>query len=211
MSYILDFSPKRIWLGLSIPGKKMMRLLGQDGRELLYVYKSEKHVAIITVAKAIHEIPTHGTEFGPRTADLKKPLEPYMLYGAILTDVHDFLKLRFRALGFTLKDLSDIGVPIESLQAGNLPETNQTFSNEEILNQALQFVIASLDDLSTNPSRNSEQIDEQLLLLRGLLVDAYRLFYPTSTQFLNSFFGAAYADQTQKSFRPRRSRRRKLR
>jgi len=210
MSYILDFAPRRIWLGLTIPGKKMMRLLGEDGRDLLYVYKNDKHVAIITVAKAIHEIPTYGAEFGPRAADLRKPLAPYNIYGAILTDIRDFLKLRFRAVGFTLKDLADLGVAIESLQAGQLPETNQTHSAEEVLSQALHFVIASLDDLSTNPSRDIEQIDEQLLLLRGLLVDAYRLFYPTTPQFLNSLFGDAYTNQTHNSYRPRRSKRRRL-
>ena len=188
MDIILDLSPKKIWLGLTIPGKKMMKLLEGSGGNLLEIYGEEADSAIAYAALAINKIPTHGAEFGPRAADLRKSIQPYMFYGAIITDIRDFLKLRFRVEGFTLSSLEDLGVDVRELQAGRLMKSSKVQDLEDSLPPILHFVIAYLDDLSSNPERNTEQIEECLITIRGLLVEAYGMLRPGSSEFLNSLF-----------------------
>lgn len=102
----LGFStrPRRVWTGLTVPGKKMTSLLemGGDrltrGRDLLSLYESAGEALLMTAA-AIELLPSRGAKYGPALRDLRAPLQPGTLYGAVLTDIRDFLKLRFRTRG----------------------------------------------------------------------------------------------------------------
>ena len=61
------------------------------------MYQSDPWVAIHFAALGLHAVPTRGDQFGPASRDFSR--YPLMLYGSILTDVRDFLKLRFRTKG----------------------------------------------------------------------------------------------------------------
>ena len=87
-----DMSPRRIWTGLTIPGKKMMVAMNvvsdraERGQAIIALYKTEPHSAFLAAALALHNLNerTSVTWFPP---------------SALLADVRDFLKLRFRANG----------------------------------------------------------------------------------------------------------------
>ena len=103
----VDFSPRRIWLGLTVPGKKMFRIdtgrvasIGSERANMLIgCYKGAPSEALSYAAICLHLLPAYGAMFGPAARDLKKPLRLGRLYGAILTDIRDFLKFRYRAVG----------------------------------------------------------------------------------------------------------------
>ncbi|MCH8994277.1 MAG: hypothetical protein IH959_04835 [Chloroflexi bacterium] len=102
MSFSLK--PRRVWTGMAVPGKKMIRLLNlaegrlDAGKNLLALYESPGEALLLT-ATAIELLPSSGLQFGPAARDLHSPLELRAWYGAILTDIRDFLKLRFRVKG----------------------------------------------------------------------------------------------------------------
>ena len=85
----LDTRPRRVWLGLTVPGKKMMRVLESRDRLLIKqslteLYRDESHVALYSAALALHLLPRHGESHKMRYRD-------------VLADIRDFLKFRFRA------------------------------------------------------------------------------------------------------------------
>lgn len=108
----VDLRPKLILSGLTIPGKKMMKVLmpegtpGKRSSELLNLYKDSADVVFMAVAGALHETPQRGT-FGPAARAVAKEITVTTVYGATLTDIRDFLKLRFRAKGLPESQLSD--------------------------------------------------------------------------------------------------------
>ena len=92
--------PRRVWTGMTVPGKKLVALVEEKrglsrGRLLLELYENSVG-ALVASAHAIESMPVRGAGFGPALRDIRSKLEPAKLYGAILTDIRDFLKLRFR-------------------------------------------------------------------------------------------------------------------
>lgn len=137
----IDDSPRRVWLGVTIPGKKMVRVLGATGldagRELNYLYEEPVSTVLLAVAHALHRLPSEGA-MGPALRDLPPTgsAGPQReLFGAVLTDIRDFLKLRFRALG--------IGKPLsaDALTSGAWPSASDPTS-------AVNFMISALDGLA---------------------------------------------------------------
>jgi len=119
-------SPRRIWLGSTVPGKKMVKTLGQEGLDaghlLLDLYKDEPHKSLRAVAYALREVSAGAGAFGPAARDLTKSITPGPgLFGALFTDIRDFLKLRFRAtgaissfLGYLLRHPEGVGPGFQS-------------------------------------------------------------------------------------------------
>ena len=91
--------PRRVWTGMTVPGKKLVALAEKGGlsrgRTLLALYENSVE-ALVASAFAIEFMRGRGVMFGPALRDIGGGLEPAKLYGAILTDIRDFLKLRFR-------------------------------------------------------------------------------------------------------------------
>ena len=105
----VDMSPRRIWFGLTIPGKKMMKIIVPEGGwrrghpvrgdRLLNLYKEEPREAFMSVVQVLNSLPDQESQFGPAFRDIGKPLPLLSMhgaYGAILTDMRDFLKFRLR-------------------------------------------------------------------------------------------------------------------
>ena len=91
MTTSMDTRPRRVWLGLTVPGKTVMQLLKShegpfQGQRLTALYKDDAYVALLSAALALHLMPKHGGPHG-------------MPYGAVLGDVREFLRFRFRAEG----------------------------------------------------------------------------------------------------------------
>jgi len=155
----IDVSPRRIFFGATIPGKKMTAILEpylasktrfERGQFLLDLYKDTLNRCLMCVALSLAILPNKGTRFGPAFRDIVKGKQwpSVSLYGAILTDIRDFLKFRFRATGLT--DIDDRAV-LESLKTGVLPVNVHTYKPDQVI----QYTISSLDLLSRETEFNS--------------------------------------------------------
>jgi hypothetical protein len=140
-------APRRIWSSSTIPGKKMVKALGEQGldagRLLLELYKGEPHESLEAVAYALCEVRSGVGAFGPSARDLTKPIMPGpRLFGALFKDIRDFLKLRFRANGAISDEHSNPSAIIETIgQATN----DDRFAEPGFL---VNYVIFALDGLS---------------------------------------------------------------
>jgi len=165
-----DMSPRRVWSGATIPGKKMMRMISSlsgasAGSELISLYEDESpHMAMFAAACALHELPEKGA-IGPALRDLAKPLLPGAVYGAILTDIRDFLKLRFRASGLSEAEVGSRQAILEGLVAGRLPEGVEPMRPHLVVN----YAISALDALSRDREGNTDFMTARRHL-RNLLV-----------------------------------------
>lgn len=155
----IDDSPRRIWLGVTIPGKKMVRAMGATGldagRELNYLYEEPIYTVLLMVAHALHGAPQQGA-VGPALRDLRDASAGpgRMLYGAVFTDIRDFLKLRFRAPGL------DTVLAAGDLTSGAWPTTTDPGG-------VVNFMISALDSL-TRIELPGTQFSEVLNRLRDL-------------------------------------------
>src|SRR3546814_1211004 len=69
-------------------------------RELVELYEQDPPGQVLhSVAIALRQLPI-SAPYGPSARNIFKGILPRDLHGASLTDVRDFLKLRFRASGF---------------------------------------------------------------------------------------------------------------
>ena len=182
----LDTSPRRIWTGVTVPGKKMMAMLTPDagikrGRSLIDLYGDVPYMALLTAAIALHSLSTKGA-FGPAFRDLRKPLQSLMLYGAMLTDIRDFLKLRFRAKGLTGTEAVPFTAIAEGIRAGDLRECLENITTEgdgiRVTSYVVNYVITELDSLSRNTTISSEDFEANTRRLRDILRSMVRWVYP---------------------------------
>jgi hypothetical protein len=170
--YPMDLSPRRVWLGLTIPGKKMVKVLGlrgvERGRELNYLYGSEPQQALRAVLHTLHQLTERSPEssaVGPAARYLigTPHLTPEQLfYGAILTDLRDFMKLRFRAKGIQAEPVEILG----QLRENSLPKEVR-FSHPDLV---INYTITALDSLSRHPLEAAD-----FLLALSILRDLLRL------------------------------------
>jgi len=153
----IDMKPRRVWFGISILGKKMTAMLEpylglqrmtDRGRFLLDLYKDAPYKALLYAAVCLHILPEQGTQFGPAFRDFTKGATLTSgvpgLYGAILTDMRDFLKFRFRVT--VLPDSLGISneAILETLRTGRFPPDIQATDPEQVIRYAIQ----ALDSLS---------------------------------------------------------------
>lgn len=181
----IDTSPRRILFGATIPGKKMTAMLEpympsnsrlQRGRFLLDLYKYPHHLSLMYVALSLHILPKKGVRFGPAFREIVKGGQSpsVSLYGAILTDIRDFLKFRFRATG--LGDAKGSTV-LESLKTGVLPVGVEILDPEQVI----QYTISALDVLSRETQFSStDSMTTQMQKLKALLRVTAELFMDTS-------------------------------
>ncbi len=207
----LDLTPRRVWLGLTIPGKKTMRMLEPGGnvdstimvarrngglplprdfarrplrqkaektrgQKLIHMYQGDPWMALHFAALALHAVPAQGARFGPASRDFFKPLRPPMnLYGTILTDVRDFLKLRFRTKGRVTPDEKVPPYIRWALDNGVIDPVTQTDDPRYVFGYIVDRVISDLDDRSKSPNTVEE---DGILRLRDVLRGMVGLVYP---------------------------------
>ncbi len=143
----VDLSPRTIWLGLTIPGKKMVRIVqpgGDRGRALIDLYQGGAHMALLAAAFALDRLPEHGA-LGPALRDLAKPLTPSSLFGATLTDIRDFLRFRFRVSHFWGLDLSEFAFGAD-FDSDSAQEAREAIREDPGL--TIAYVINALNALS---------------------------------------------------------------
>jgi hypothetical protein len=183
--YGLDMSPRRVWTGLTVPGKKMMAMLmpgggTQRGQSLINLYKDAPYQVLLTTAIALHTLPQQGAQFGPAFRDVGKPTQSLMLYGAILTDIRDFLKFRFRPTGSVKVPPSQTAD--QAIKEGNFNEALEGLETDEsaaaVISYTIHHTIAALDELSRDTESSREAFEETIRRLRDNLRALVRLVYP---------------------------------
>ena len=160
-----DPSPRRVWTGSTVPGKKMAKMLAphgfRRGRDLIELYeKKPPYRALITVAWALHILPQEGA-LGPTFRDLLE--SPWAQFGATLTDIRDFLKLRFRASGLNI----ETALLARGLREGALPEGVEPLNPDLVVN----YAVSALDALSRDVllTANRDHFVKAMGTLRDLL------------------------------------------
>lgn len=88
----------------AIEGLKSTDGIVEKSRDLGQVYDDGPSVALEAAAIALGEVPDQGAAFGPAVRDPTKRPPPGAVFESILTDIRDFLKLRFRAEGMADPD-----------------------------------------------------------------------------------------------------------
>lgn len=168
-------------MGITIPGKKMVRALGysgvESGRELNYFYEEHDVPTVcFGVALVMEEIlkPEGRAYAGPALRDLTSgEIAPSTVFGAILTDVRDLLKLRYRCKGLS----------IESAEAIDLV-TNASPGAQTIVDHGLgwiiNLVITALDALSRRgePRDEIRRFRPAVIGIRDLCRAVHREFRP---------------------------------
>ena len=152
----IHLEPARIWLGLTVPGKKMSRILEPDGARLLNLYQGEPTMALYAVAIALHLAPDHAAQFGPAWRSTLKAITPGVLHGALLTDIRDFLKLRFKAKGLAEILPIPVHVLVTSIRTNNTQAVLETEEPQLVIGYAVSHLVSDLDVLS----RNAEAFQE---------------------------------------------------
>lgn len=183
----LDMTPRRVWFGLMVPGKKMMAMLIPDagterGRSLIKLYKDAPYQALLSVAFALHTVPETGEQFGPALRSLFGRPTSTSLYGAILTDMRDFLKFRFRCEGLT----ADVKAPDpsieEGLRTGDLGAALEELTTDEAsftaMGYVVNYVVTTLDDLSRDSAMSREEFKSRIFILRDILRAMVRWVFP---------------------------------
>ena len=160
MSHDLDIRPRRVWLGLTVPGKTMMRVLESRDRRLsdqslTELYRDEVHVALYSAALALHLLPRHG--------ESRK-----MHYGAVLADIRDFLMFRFRTKAFM--DSNAVWSRDDDIIA--------SATDKELLHHVIERLDGLSRDISTNHASRMTEMLASIRQLRDLLKNAARRVYP---------------------------------
>ena len=163
-----NLAPRKVWTGFMIPGKKMAKIVGSEkgmrrGEELIDLYEGEPAQALFAAACALDAFPK-GAHHGPALRDIAQELRPEKAYGAILTDVRDFLKLRFRA---ETLDASEVGAAkrlVQELADGHLPAAAKDTE------MYILCAVSGLDALSREAT--FVQLGSATRTLRDLLITA---------------------------------------
>jgi len=159
----VDLSKKRVWLGLSLPGKKMIRLsitanvrpLFRGQRFLNECYQGPPWKGLLCTAICLHQLAEEGN---------------VSLRATVLADTRNFLKLRYRALG--LEDVSPAEL-LDDLRTNSFPP-NVVPSQPDIV---INYTVAALDALSGNAQvvTNNDLFSAAVQPLRDLTEGSARL------------------------------------
>ena len=208
-SHQLNLTPCRIWLGLTIPGKKMMRMLEPNGgvestievvrrngglplpdRPLRQVAEKTRGQRLIHMYQSDPWVALHFAALGLHAENQNFSRNPTMLYESILSDVRDFLKLRFRTTGRVDPDEK---VPPYVRWALENGDTEPPLDDPRyVFAYLVDSVINELDNLSSRrPNTSDNSIlrlslqwlspnisDNSILRLRNVLRWMVRLVYP---------------------------------
>lgn len=157
----VDFARKRVWLGLRLPGKKMIALsreaniqpLFRGGRLLIECYQGPPWKGLLCAAICLHELAED---------------EDAALHADVFADTRDFLMLRYRAQG--LEDISYEGLE-GHLRSGSLPAGVAPDRPDLVIN----YAVNALDLLAADADVSRAALTTTLLLLRDLAEPAARL------------------------------------
>ena len=171
---------------VTIPGKKMMKMLDPEGgirrgQDLIFLYQDEPYGALLTVVDALESVREEGARFGVALRDIGKTGSPFMFYGAVLTDIRDFLKLRFRAKGLT-KNEAKISERIEKgIQARKIKRALSGIKKELAFEYLVNYAITALDKISKELRSNYSIKDlwDHIDMLIALLEETTELLYPS--------------------------------
>lgn len=173
---------------------------------LIDLYQDAPYKALLSAAIALQSLQDLEAQFGPAPRNLRKPLQPIMLYGAILADIRDFLKFRFHCKGLTGDEPGPSPRMQEGLTTGNIGEALEEpqmdisewaelsgLSGEEAIqlkqsqsqypswpavSYLVNYVVTALDDLSRRTTINREEFTNSVRRLRDILRAMVRWAYP---------------------------------
>ena len=146
---------------------------------MIDLYKAESTRALFAVVAALYELPNQGSRFGPALRDLRRSLETVMLYGAVLTDIRDFLKLRFRCKGLTADDSAPTPAIGDGYRVGDLKEALDALDSESDEDVASNYfiinsVVTDLDKLSRIATVSREDLLYEVHRIREVLKSVIR-------------------------------------
>ncbi len=152
----VDLSRKRVWLGLRLPGRKMIELaaiatvrpLFRSGRFLIECYQGPPWKGLLCAAICLHQLSEQ--DAGGVSSDA-------------LADTRDFLKLRYRAEGLEGISAEEL---LDGLGSGVLPENVVPDRPDVVIN----YTVAALDALATDtqPATSREAFVTAVHALRDL-------------------------------------------
>ena len=120
----IALKPRRVWTGLFVPGKKMIKLLTDDGpaiyrgQTVIDLYQDLPRKALIAVAIACAQLSRDHAEPSLNTLGS----EPGDLFGGVFKDMKNVLRFRFRANGLTDLPGTIQDRLVEFIQEGRLPK-----------------------------------------------------------------------------------------
>lgn len=174
VDYSVDLRPKTIWGGSTIPGKKMIKVLVpelgayQRAQELLNLYKALPETVLVGVAQILQFTPERGRA-GPAFRDIGRGLDFERvyptLYGAMLTDIRDFLKLRFRAKG------------MPEAQVLDKARLSRAVAESDI-GYVINYLVGGLDALSRHQTSAEEDFYTLLKGLRDVATEGAKILDP---------------------------------
>ena len=163
---LVDLSRRRVWLGLTIPGKKMACVLAaaeaMSQRDLVRLYQGPPYKAVVMTAVALHALAAAPDD-------------------AVLTDVRDFLNFRFRP---SSAELWPEGAAHNTLRSGRLPE-GVDGAHPDL---AIVFTIDALDALAGDSSVDPKPA---LASLTALLRATARSLAPADNEAAAEYLDAA--------------------
>ena len=179
MDETIDLSPRKVWTGATIPGKRMVEALNNTaitaGEDLVAYYAGPLDQMIAILAFVLHAAPSEAPRIGPTVRNLRPGAGSDML-GALLTDIRDFTKLRFRCEG-----LSAYASAPSGLQPGfGRHEVERVLKNYDsreaalpILSYIVNYIVTALDNLSKGVSIPTE-VATETRRLRDILIGMIR-------------------------------------
>ena len=105
-----------------------------------------------------------------------------MLQGALITDMRDFLKLRFRCKGLTGAESAPSTAIQQGLKTGDLHVVLEELDIDDsivvVTGYVVNYVVTNLDDLSRNTTISRYHFYERVRILRDILRAMARWLYP---------------------------------
>lgn len=152
------------------------------GQALVDLYKDDAYMAVHSAALVLHMLPKAGSRHGPALRHLVRS-DRGNPYGAVLTDIRDFLKFRFRVKGLAIPGDASPATIWERLASLGTDDVDVLAEAAEA--QActiLTYVISTLDKLSGIRMVSIEGFTASLRDLRDMLRDVARCMYPYGSE-----------------------------
>lgn len=99
-----DMNPRKVWLGIFVPGKKTMAMIKQgvtptQSWSLIDLFESEPYKSFVFAALALHFVAERGDKQNSAVLDIRNSQFGGIPLVELLTDIRNYLRLRFRVEG----------------------------------------------------------------------------------------------------------------